>query len=190
MTSRFGRPTVECATSLLTLAFSGDPPTRWVFSDPHDYLNNFPTFVRALGGRSFKHDTADSLDGCGAVALWLPPGVNPDEEALIGLVEQAVPENIRGDAFSIFEQMGGFHPGEPHWYLPFIGVDPAHQGAGYGTELMRHTLKRCDADGIPAYLPNSNPRNALFYERLGFEQLGVIKAGTFPEIVPMLRKPR
>ena len=86
--------------------------------------------------------------------------------------------------------MGGFHPGEPHWYLPFIGVDPAHQGEGYGTELMRHTLKRCDADGIPAYLENSNPRNALFYERLGFEQLGVIKAGTFPEIVPMLRKPR
>jgi ribosomal protein S18 acetylase RimI-like enzyme len=124
------------------------------------------------------------------VALWLPPGVNPDEEALIGLVEQAVPENIRGDAFSIFEQMGGFHPGEPHWYLPFIGVDPAHQGEGYGTELMRHTLKRCDADEIPAYLENSNPRNAPFYERLGFEQLGVIKAGTFPEIVPMLRKPR
>jgi hypothetical protein len=46
------------------------------------------------------------------------------------------------------------------------------------------------ADRIPAYLENSNPRNTPFYERFGFEPLGVIKAGTVPEIVPMLRKPR
>ncbi len=42
--------------------------------------------------------------------------------------------------FALFEQMGGSHPAEPHWYLPFIGVDPAWQGAGYGSELMKHAL--------------------------------------------------
>lgn len=86
--------------------------------------------------------------------------------------------------------MGSSHPAEPHWYLPFIGVDPARQGAGYGSELMKHALERCDADRIPAYLENSNPKNTPFYERFGFEPLGVIKAGTVPDIVPMLRKPR
>jgi ribosomal protein S18 acetylase RimI-like enzyme len=190
MNARFKPPTLEHATSVLTLAFSADPPTRWVFSDPYDYLTHFPEFVRALGGRAFEHDTADSLDGCAAVALWLPPGAGPDEEALAGLIQRAVSKNLLGDAFSIFEQMGGYHPAEPHWYLPFIGVDPARQGAGYGSELMKHMLERCDAERTPAYLENSNPRNIPFYERLGFERLGVIKAGTVPEIVPMLRKSR
>ena len=64
------------------------------------------------------------------------------------------------------------------------------QGAGYGTELMKHALQRCDADRKLAYLESSNPRNTPFYERLGFERLGAIQAGTFPQIVPMLRKPR
>ena len=34
-------------------------------------------------------------------------------------------------------QMAGFHPHEPHWYIPLIGVDPIFQGQGYGTLLMR-----------------------------------------------------
>ena len=86
--------------------------------------------------------------------------------------------------------MSGFHPAKPHWYLPLIGVDPVRQGAGYGTELMKHSLQRCDADHKLAYLESSNPRNIPFYERLGFERIGAIQAGTFPQIVPMLRKPR
>ncbi len=190
MRSRLKAPTLEHAASVLTLAFSADPPTRWVFSDPYDYVTYFPEFVRALGGRAFESNTADSLEGCPAVALWLPPGVEPDEAALVGLIQRTVSESRLGDALAVFEQMGGSHPTEPHWYLPFIGVDPACQGAGYGSELMKHALKRCDADRIPAYLENSNPRNTPFYERLGFERLAVIKAGTVPEIVPMLRKPR
>lgn len=190
MSLRLKTPTLEHATAALTLAFSADPPSRWVFSDPHDYLTRFPEFVRAFGGRAFEHNTADSLEGYAAVALWLPPGVEPDEEAMIGLMQRAVLESFLADAFAVFEQMSNFHPQEPHWYLPLIGVDPACQGAGHGTELMRHALRRCDADHKPAYLESSNPRNIPFYERLGFERLGVIQAGTSPQIVPMLRKPR
>jgi ribosomal protein S18 acetylase RimI-like enzyme len=190
MSLRLKIPTLEHAAAALTLAFSADPPSRWVFADPHDYLTHFPEFVRALGGRAFEHNTADSLEGCAAVALWLPPGVEPDEEAMNGLMQRAVPESFLADAFAVFEQMSGFHPQEPHWYLPLIGVDPARQGAGHGTELMRHALRRCDADHKLAYLESSNPRNTPFYERLGFERLGVIQAGTSPQIVPMLRKPR
>lgn len=37
---------------------------------------------------------------------------------------------------SIFEQVEKFHPTEQHWYLPMIGVDPAHQGVGAGFALM------------------------------------------------------
>ena len=155
MSLRLKIPTLEHAAAALTLAFSADPPSRWVFADPHDYFHSLPgVWSRAFGGRAFEHDTADSLEGCGAVGLWLPPGVNPDEEAMIGLMQRAVPESFLADAFAIFEQMSGFHPQEPHWYLPLIGVDPARQGAGHGTELMRHALRRCDADENLAYLEN------------------------------------
>ena len=166
MSLRLKIPTLEHAAAALTLAFSADPPSRWVFADPHDYLTLFPEFVRAFGGRAFEHNTADSLKGCAAVALWLPPGVEPDEEAMIGLMKRAVPESFLADAFAVFEQMSNFHPQEPHWYLPLIGVDPACQGAGHGTELMRHALRGCDADHKLAYLESSNPRNIPFYERL------------------------
>ena len=35
---------------VLTLAFSADPPTRWLFPESEQYLRHFPTFARALGG--------------------------------------------------------------------------------------------------------------------------------------------
>jgi ribosomal protein S18 acetylase RimI-like enzyme len=86
--------------------------------------------------------------------------------------------------------MGRYHPREPHWYLPLIGVDPACQGGGCGAALMRHALSRCDRDRAPAYLESTNPRNITLYERHGFERLGTVQVGTSPPIVPMLRRAR
>jgi ribosomal protein S18 acetylase RimI-like enzyme len=85
--------------------------------------------------------------------------------------------------------MGRYHPSEPHWYLPLIGVDPARQSQGHGSALMRHALAACDRDGRPAYLESTNPRNLPLYERHGFERLGTIQAGASPPLFPMLRKP-
>jgi ribosomal protein S18 acetylase RimI-like enzyme len=86
--------------------------------------------------------------------------------------------------------MGSYHPEEPHWYLPLIGVDPLHQGRGCGSALMRHALLVCDRDKTLAYLESSNSRNIPLYERHGFESLGTIQVGTSPQVFPMLRKPR
>jgi len=86
--------------------------------------------------------------------------------------------------------MGSYHPSEPHWYLPLIGVDPALLGKGYGSALMKHALIQCDRDKKLAYLESSNPKNISFHERHGFELLGTIQVGSSPPICPMLRKPR
>ena len=86
--------------------------------------------------------------------------------------------------------MAKHHPREPHWYLPLIGVDPAHQGKGYGDALMANALERCDRDRAPAYLESTNPRNISLYRRHGFEPIGTIQAGSSPLLVPMLRRPR
>jgi ribosomal protein S18 acetylase RimI-like enzyme len=149
-----------------------------------------PLAAQAFGGRSFALGTAFGIDRFAGIALWLPPGVAADEEALAGLFERTAPLSIRPDLARVFEQMASFHPQEPHWYLPLIGVDPARQGQRLGDNLMVHALARCDADRLPAYLESSNPRNLPFYQRHGFEKMGKIQAGSSPTIVPMLRRPR
>ena len=86
--------------------------------------------------------------------------------------------------------MARYHPKEPHWYLPLLGVDPARQGQGLGSALLKHALAHCDAEGLPAYLESSNIKNVPLYERHGFEVLGVIQPGDFPPLYPMLRAAR
>jgi ribosomal protein S18 acetylase RimI-like enzyme len=179
----------ERAIAVIVLAFSRDPMARWSYPDPQHYLESFPNVVRALGGRGFAHGTADHIDGCTGAALWLPPGVEPDHEALAKTMT-GVPAGLHAEVSAVVEQMMHYHPAEPHWFLPLIGVDPARQHKGYGSALLRHALRRCDRDHLPAYLESSNPANIALYQRHGFEVLGTIQAGSSPPMTPMLRKAR
>jgi GNAT superfamily N-acetyltransferase len=180
---------IDRCVATIVLAFSGDPVARWAFADPHTYFEIFPRFVQAFGGKAFDQGSAHLVGGC-AAALWLPPGIDPDEETMVALIESAVAESDREAMFEVFEQMAAFHPKEPHWYLPLIGTDPAQQGNGHGAALLRHALAICDEQKMPAYLEASSPRNVPLYQRHGFEALGVIQAGSGPPLTPMLRRPR
>jgi ribosomal protein S18 acetylase RimI-like enzyme len=180
----------DAVVGVITLAFSTDPMARWTLPDPATYLAVMPDLVRAFGGRSFALGTADLVEGGSAAAMWLPPGVEPDSERLVALAGQHVPSDRSADLMRVFEQMDAFHPADPCWYLPLIGVDPTCQGRGCGSALLTYALARCDRDGVPAYLESSNPRNVPLYLRHGFETIGSIQAGTSPTIVPMLRRPR
>lgn len=173
----------------VTLAFSDDPMMRWMMAEPHAYLANLRHLQGALAGRSFEHGGAFRLDDFSAAALWLPPGVEVDGEAMMSSMER-VPEKLHADLGGVVEQMGAFHPHEPHWYLAVLGVDANRQGKGLGSILMKHVLARVDSDRMPAYLESSNARNIPFYERHGFEVLGRIQSGATPSITPMLRRAR
>ena len=109
---------------------------------------------------------------------------------MVGLIQATLPEADQPEMFAVLEQMGGYHPTEPHWYLPMIGVDPSQQGRGIGSALLTHALAICDRDGLPAYLESSNPKNVPLYERHGFEVVGTIQAGSSPTIRAMLRRAR
>ena len=175
---------------VITLAFSTDPVARWMYPNSQQYLEYFPNFIRLLGGKAFETETAYYINSFSAAALWLAPGVSPDEEALEALFQNTVAKDLQDDTFAFFEQMGKFHPPEPHWYLPMIAVDPTQQNKGYGAMLMRHALAVCDREGLPAYLESTNPRNITLYLRHGFEIIGKIQAGSSPAMFPMRREPR
>jgi GNAT superfamily N-acetyltransferase len=176
--------------AVLTLAFGSDPPFRWLWPDPQQYLEAFPRYARALGGSALEQGTAHYAQGFSGVALSLPPGVEPNKAALKGVVQEMVAEERKGALFAMVEQMGAFHPPEAHWYLSLIGVDPVHQGKGIGSVLLSQVLSTCDGQKLPAYLEATSPRNIRFYKRHGFEALGSIQVGDAPAVVPMLRNPK
>ncbi len=180
----------DAVVDVITLAFSSDPMARWALPDPKTYLAYFPSIVRAMAGHAFQNGTAHVADRYSGAALWQQPGDHSDEASLIETVEQTAPDGLKEELFAVFEQMARFHPTEPHWYLPLIGVDPTRQGHGTGSALMAHALATCDRDGVIAYLESSNPRNISLYERHGFEVIGEIQAGSSPVLRPMLRTPR
>lgn len=180
----------QAVIDVITLAFTTDPMARWSFPAPATYLAVMPDVIEAFGGAAFAHGTAHLVEGGAAAAMWLPPGVHPDTDRLAELAERHTPPEQRDAMSKVFEQMDSYHPAEPCWYLPLIGVDPVRQGRGHGGALLRHALERCDRERMPAYLESSNPRNVPLYERHGFESIGKIQAGSSPTVIPMLRRPR
>jgi GNAT superfamily N-acetyltransferase len=173
----------------LTCAFATDPACRWLYPDERQYRRNFPAFAMAFGGGAILEGSALLSRERDGVALWLPPGSAPDDDALVRLIERSVPDHRRDDVFALFAEMDRQHPLDPHWYLPLIGVVPARQGLGIGAALLRPVLEACDADRLPAYLEATSPKSVPLYQRHGFEPVGEIRVCDCPPIVPMLRSP-
>ena len=172
----------------MVLAFSSDPTWRWNYPDPHEYLEYFPEFVSVYGGKAFDHGTAYYVEDFAGAALWLPPGVQPDEDALIALFQDSLPEKRQEQAWVILEQLESYHPDEPFWHLPLIGVDPTHQRKGYGRALLNYVLTSADRAGAVTYLESSNPENISLYARHGFEIQGMIQLDGMPPLIPMVRE--
>ena len=174
----------------LVSAFTDDPVERWLYPELPDYLTHFPRFLEAFGGRAFDEQTVWRLGEHSAVALWLPPGAEPDGDAIISVLTETVSPDKHDDTFAVIEQIDAAHPTYPHWYLPWFGVDSVLQGRGLGGELMEHCLEIVDASHVPAYLETPNPRTLTFYDRHGFEVTGAAQAGKCPPITFMVRAAR
>lgn len=180
----------EQSIASLVTAFTLDPFIRWMFPEPHQYLNYFPEVIKFFAGGAFDNTSAYRSEDYFAAALWLPPGVGPDEESLGKVMEEGVAPALQGKVFAVLEQVDMSHPEEEHWYLPAIGVDPMCQGKGYGSALLARGLEVCDHNHVAAYLEATSPVSIPLYQRFGFEVVGTIQADSSPAITPMLRAAR
>jgi GNAT superfamily N-acetyltransferase len=185
-----GPTDVEPLINVMVLAFAADPVARWMYRDPQRYLAYFGRFIRAFAGKAFSTGTAWSVGGSLGAALWLPPGVKPEEEAIVAILDESVPRDVMADVNAMFGEMAAYHTRDLHWYLPTIGVEPHLHRRGLGSALLAETLRWCDQEHLPAYLESSNPANTALYQRFGFEALGVIRVGHSPPMLPMLRAAR
>ncbi len=174
----------------IMLGFAVDPLVRFFAPTADAYLDGFDAFMKLFGGRAFDHGSAWIANEGQAVSLWLPPGVDPDGEAMVKVLRSVIPEERLEDTLGVFEGMDSYHPHEELWYLPLIATDPSCLGRGLGGALMAHACARIDEEGKPAYLESSNPRNVSLYQRHGFEVMGEIRSGAAPVVIPMYRAAR
>lgn len=179
----------QLAIAPLVLAFATDPAVRWMYPDAHQYRTFFPQFVRAFAGKAFPLGTAQAVEHFHGAALWLPPGVLPEDEIVGPLLQETVSADRQEELFALLGQMGAHHPAEPHWYLPLIGVDPRHQRRGLGSVLLEAMLSVCDRQGFAAHLEATSPENIPLYLRHGFEVRAEIQAGSSPSLFAMTRQP-
>jgi GNAT superfamily N-acetyltransferase len=184
-------------TRVLARAFDADPFFNWFV--PADarraerFIATFDLILRRMSKDLSETFTTTSLGGC---AVWKRPG----EHALgfaeeIGLLPafarvmgwRALPRfsSLLGRAQRFHERLAPV----PHYYLFVLGVDPAEQRRGTGTQLLEPVLARCDTEQKLAYLETARVENLPFYARHGFRVVHVFDEVGFPKLWLMLREP-
>lgn len=179
---------------MLARAFHDDPVFRWMLpaeGSRDRRLRRY--FVTGLRHESLRHGTVELACADGSVAgaaVWFPPGTWSGTEV------SALPGYLRafgrrlGTAAQFQSVAVRAHPREqPHWYLAVIGVDPARQGSGVGAALLRSRLRRCDQDGLAAYLESSNPDNMALYQHFGFDVTGTLGLREGAPVVSTMWRP-
>src|SRR5262245_51078322 len=184
---------ITAMAEALARAFYDDPVFSWVLR--HDkrrmkiLRRGFALFLRQVW---LDHEETWTTAGAVGAAVW-EQGLGTQVALLpsiLGVFGRHSPRVLR--AITMLERD---HPAEPrhapHYYLAFLGVDPAWQGRGLGAALLAPVLERCDSERLPAYLEASTPRNRALYERHRFEVTEEFKlGGTAPIQWRMWREPQ
>jgi GNAT superfamily N-acetyltransferase len=175
---RLAEGQVEASGAVLARAFADDPFFIHALPDPVERERLMPPFMAAWTRYGLLFGEVDVTAGAvEASAIWLPPHavVRTDErreQAGLTAVVNAFSAEARARFDVIVHCLDPVREAVesiPHWYLPFIGVDPARQGLGLGGLLLRAGLARVDRDGVECHLFTWPPRNVPLYQRFGFE---------------------
>jgi ribosomal protein S18 acetylase RimI-like enzyme len=178
---------------VLGRAYADDPVWTWVYPQPDRGRRLARMFRSLLRGTRDRGATVLTDQATRGAAIWQ----RSDDRSLgvlgnlrMGTAMVASGARIRrGQA--VMRAIERQHPKEPHWYLAVLGTDPAHQGEGIGSALVRHVLDDPANTGEPAYLETETPANVPFYQRHGFEVVGEVDVpGGGPHLWLMWRNPQ
>ena len=170
----------------LARAFAHDPFYEFVAGKAPErnqrMRDGWGGFLRhATNGLSHTYTIEDHA----GVAVWHPPGYSgagfidslrllPSAARMAGSIGRL---RDVSRAIAALERRRRVHAPGPHFYLSALGVEPARQGEGIGSALMRPVLEMATSTRLPAYLETATGRNVLLYERAGF---AVVEELTIP----------
>ena len=181
---------LEGVAATLAAAFLDDPVMAWCYPQPRRRGAILPALFRRLAEAYLPHGGIQTAPGHEAAAIWIPMPAEVDDGSLATDLERISGEDA-GRLFALLEILEAHHPGHAaHRYLMAIGTRPASQGTGIGSRMLAAVLDACDADGTPAYLEATTPRNRRLYERHGFAVTDLLTLPGGPEIACMWRPPR
>ncbi|EJD50127.1 hypothetical protein AURDEDRAFT_160665 [Auricularia subglabra TFB-10046 SS5] len=148
------------------------------------------TYATEHGGGQIHVISADltapnNIDG---VVLWFPPGSDfiPTEESgwfdVAGKVAPDIAawwEPLIGSQDIQIEQLYGKTASHDAWYLSYIGVSPALQRRGLGSQLLKFAAKQADAAGARLMVntsaaDESDTGKIKFYEINGLKNMGPV----------------
>jgi GNAT superfamily N-acetyltransferase len=171
----------------LANAYKANPLVQWMFEDDlsEKRLRGLFTSLVEFGIKNgLVYQTAH---GDGA-AIWFPP-VPKTSDVLDLTTDTSDWSGGRRDA--ALAVLAAERPTEPHYYLDAVGVVPNARRQGKASGLLAPVLEKCAAEGVGAYLENSDPANESFYSRQGFEVTGQLPMPQgAPVVVAMWRQPR
>ena len=179
---------IPAVSHTLAAAFFDDPVFSYCYPDAAPRQQILPRWFEIVTEATLPYGEIYTTDDVVAGAVWVPPGVEDDEQMGAALGEMS--GKYAQTLFEIFERMDEKHSREPHHYLFLLGTSPEWQCRGIGSALMRPVLELCDRDAMPAYLEASSEGNKRLYLRHGFEVTGEIKLHDGPSMWPMWRTPK
>ena len=175
---RLAEGQVAASGAVLARAMANDPVFTYMLSDPVERERLMPPLMAAWTRYGLLFGEVDVTAGpVEASAIWLPPSCDRRTEerrdrAGLTAVVSAFSDGARARYDAVVQdhdRVRGAAQSVPHWYLVLIGVDPARQGLGLGSLLLRAGLSRVDQDGVECQLFTEQPRNVPLYQRYGFE---------------------
>ena len=184
---------VEPLAAMLARAFHDDPVTAWVYAREQRRTYWSLRFFRWQVRRLLAQEAMWTTDDCAGAALWaLPERWREETREAMSLLCQTLPGILpRLPRVLVgLGQVEARHPPGRHLYLAVLGVDPARQGTGVGSQVIRPGLELCDAEGLPAYLETGKERNLMFYGRHGFEVVDRLDLPKGPPVWFLWREPR
>jgi GNAT superfamily N-acetyltransferase len=189
---------VPLVGGMLARAFLPDPTSAWLFPDPRGRSTALARWYRLNAALLLAAGEGWVTDDLSAAALWLPMGQVPERRARHASLWDVVRINLQAvqmlgprvpRAAITQVRLQRLHGSTPVWYLAVLGTEPARQGTGLGSAVLRPMLARCDRTATPAVLDTATLEDVRFYQGRGFAVVGEVQGRRSPHFWAMRRQP-
>ncbi|MCL2706971.1 MAG: GNAT family N-acetyltransferase [Dehalococcoidia bacterium] len=169
---------VEPASITCARAFENDSFTRWLIPNPAKRANiryPFKGYLRmaAANSASMAFTTSQRCEG---VITYMPAET---KFSLFTMLDAGYPFTslrcgwrylwLDSKSTSMCDKLRKKLAPPRYCYLALLAVDPAYQGQGIASALIKPILQMLDKDNMPCYLETQNLKNVEMYQHFGFK---------------------